>query len=95
MEGGYKMSATIDPHNITLEPQDGKWAGSMQFMVVVGKAEQLTTVPLNFTDTIFRRVQDQGLQFSARVKTPPGTKGFSVGFRDIPSGLVGTLHVSL
>jgi VWFA-related protein len=95
VEGGYKMSATIDPHNITLEPQDGKWAGSMQFMVVVGKAEQLTTVPLNFTDTIFRRVQDQGLQFSARVKTPPGTKGFSVGFRDIPSGLVGTLHVSL
>jgi hypothetical protein len=33
-DGGYKMSVTIDPRNLTLEP-----------LVVVGKAEQLTTVP--------------------------------------------------
>ena len=95
VEGGYKMSATIDPHSITLEPQDGKWTGSMQFVVVVGKAQQVTTVPLSFTDAVFRQVQNQGLHFSARVKAPPGTDGFSVGFRDVPSGLVGTLHVHL
>jgi hypothetical protein len=29
------------------------------------------------------------------VKTPPGTTGFSLGFRDVPSGMVGTLHVPL
>jgi hypothetical protein len=95
VEGGYKLSATIDPHNITLEPKDGKWTGSLQFVVVVGKAEQLTTIPLNFTEAAFRQIQDQGFHFGARVKTPPGTTGFSVGFRDIPSGLVGTLHVLL
>ena len=95
VEDGYKASVIIDPHNMTLEPQDGKWIGSLQFIVVVGKAEQLTSMPLNFTEAMFRQIQDQGLHFSARVKTPPGTTGFSLGFRDIPSGMVGTLHVPL
>jgi VWFA-related protein len=95
VEGGYKASVIIDPRNITLEPKDGKWTGSLQFVVLVGKAEQLTTMPLDFTEAVFHQIQDQGLHFSARVKTPPGTTGFSLGFRDIPSGMVGTLHVPL
>ena len=95
VDGGYKLSLTIDPHNITLEPRDGKWTGSLQFLVVVGKVEQLTTIPLSFTEAMFRQIQDQGLVMGARVKTPPGTTGFSVGFRDMPTGLVGTLHVPL
>ncbi|MGO8789890.1 MAG: VWA domain-containing protein, partial [Terriglobia bacterium] len=95
VEGGYKATVTIDPRNITLAPKDGKWTGSLQFLVVVGKVEQLTTIPLNFSEAMFRQVQDQGLILGARVKTPPGTTGFSLGFRDVPSGLVGTLHVPL
>jgi VWFA-related protein len=95
VDGGYKASMTIDPRNLTLEPKDGKWTGSLQFLVVVGKAEQLTTIPLNFTEAMFHQIQDRGLVLGARVKTPPGTTGFSVGFRDIPSGTVGTLHVPL
>jgi hypothetical protein len=95
VEGGYQASVTIDPRNITLEPKDGKWTGSLQFLVVVGKVEQLTTIPLSFTDALYRQIQDQGLKLGARVKTPPGTTGFSLGFRDIPSGMVGTLHVPL
>jgi VWFA-related protein len=93
VEGGYKASVTIDPRNITLEPKDGKWTGSLQFLVVVGKTEQLTTIPLSFTEAVFGQIQNQGLILGARVKTPPGTSGFSMGFRDIPSGMVGTLHV--
>jgi VWFA-related protein len=95
VEGGYRLSVTIDPRNITLEPKDGKWNGSLQFLVVVGKVEQLTTIPLTFTEAMFHQIQDKGLVLGARVKTPPGTNGFSVGFRDMPSGLVGTLHVPL
>jgi hypothetical protein len=95
VEGGYKASVTIDPRNLTLEPKDGNWTGSLQFLVVVGKAEQLTTIPLNFTEAKFHEIQDRGLVLGARVKTPSGTTGFSMGFRDIPSGTVGTLHVSL
>ena len=94
-EGGYKASVTIDARNITLQPKDGKWAGSLEFLVVVGKVEQLTTIPLNFSDVMFHQIQDKGLVLGARVKTPPGTTGFSIGFRDVPSGLVGTLHVPL
>ena len=94
-DGGYKLSVTVDPRTITLEPKDGKWTGSLQFLVVVGKVEQLTTVPLAFSEAMFRRIQSDGLVLGARVKTPPGTTGFSLGFRDIPSGLVGTLHVPL
>ena len=63
--------------------------------MVVGKVEQLTTIPLNFSDAMFHQIQDKGLVLGARVKTPPGTTGFSIGFRDVPSGLVGTLHVPL
>jgi hypothetical protein len=94
-EGGYKASVTIDPRNITLEPRDGKWTGTLEFLVVVGKVEQLTTIPLNFTESMFRQIQDKGLVLGARVKTPPGTTGFSLGFRDVPSGMVGTLRVPL
>ncbi len=95
VEGGYKASVTIDPRNITFQPKDGNWTGSLQFLVLVGKVEQLTTIPLNFNDPMFRQIQNQGLVLGARVKTPSGTTGFSMGFRDIPSGLVGTLHVPL
>ena len=95
VEGGYKASVTIDARNITLEPKDGKWTGSVQFLVVVGKVEQLTTIPLSLSDAVFHQVQERGLSLGARVKTPPGTTGFSLGFRDIPSGVVGTLHVAL
>jgi VWFA-related protein len=95
VEGGYKASVTIDPRNITLELKDGKWTGSLQFLVLVGKVEQLTTIPLNLSDALFHQIQEKGLVLGARVKTPPGTTGFSMGFRDIPSGMVGTLHVPL
>jgi VWFA-related protein len=95
VEGGYKAAVTIDARNITLQPKEGMWTGSLQFLVVVGKVEQLTTIPLNFSDATFRQIQDKGIVLGARVKTPPGTTGFSLGFRDIPSGVVGTLHVPL
>ena len=95
MDGGYKAKVTIDPRNVTLDLKDGKWTGSLQFLVVVGKVEQLTTIPLNFTEAAYHHLQDTGLVLGARVKTPPGTTGFSLGFRDIPSGMVGTLHVPL
>jgi VWFA-related protein len=95
VEGGYKASVTIDARDITLEPKDGKWTGSVQFLVVVNRVEQLTTIPLSFTEAMFHQIREKGLVLGARVKTPPGTTGFSMGFRDIPSGMVGTLHVPL
>lgn len=95
VDGGYKAAVTIDTRNITWQPKDGKWTGSVQFLVVVGKVEQLTTIPLSFSDGMFHQIQETGLKLGARVKTPPGTTGFSLGFRDIPSGVVGTLHVPL
>ncbi len=95
VEGGYKASITIDPRNITLQPDgNGRWNGALQFLVVVGKVEQLTAIPLNLTEAKFRDVQARGLVIGARVKTPPGTAGFSLGFRDVASGMVGTLHVN-
>lgn len=95
VDGGYKASVTIDPHSITLEAADGKWKGLLEFLVVVGKTEQLTTIPLSFNDATYHSIQNTGLVLGARVKTPPGTKGFSMGFRDRPSGVVGTLHIPL
>ena len=71
VEGGYQASLTLDPRNITLQPADGKWTGSLQFLVVVGKVEQLTTIPLSFSEAKFRQIQDKGLVLGARVKTPP------------------------
>ena len=95
VEGGYKASVTIDAHNLTLEPEDGKWTGSLQFLVVVGKVEQLSTIPLSFSESMFQQIQEKGLSLGARVKAPPGTTGFSMGFRDMPSGAMGTLHILL
>lgn len=86
VEVGYNAFVTIDPRNITLEPKDGNRAGSLQFLVVVGNVEQLTTIPLNLTEATFHQIQDKGLVLGARVKTPPGTTGFSLRFRDMPPG---------
>jgi len=69
--------------------------GSIQFLAVVGQVEQLMTIPLSFNDAVYRNIQNQGLHFGARVKTPPGVTAFSLGFCDLPSGAVGTLHVTL
>jgi len=33
----------------------------LQFLVAVGKVEQLTTIPLSFTEGALRQIQDQGL----------------------------------
>ena len=87
VEGGYKASVTIDARDITLQSKDGKWTGSLEFLVVV---EQLTTIPLNFSEAMFHQIQEKGLVLGARVKTPPGITGFSLAFRDIPSGMVDT-----
>ena len=94
--GGYKTSVTLDSRDITLQPaSDGKWTGSLEFLVVVGRTEQLTRIPLSLNEATFRSVEQRGLTLGARVKTPPGTTGFSLGFRDVPSGLTGTLHIGL
>jgi VWFA-related protein len=95
VDGGYKASLTIDPRNITLELKDGKWTGSLQFLAQVGTVQQLTTIPLSFDEALFRQIQNMGLILGARVKTPPGTTGFSLGLRDMPSGVIGTVHVPL
>jgi VWFA-related protein len=95
IDGGYKASVIIDPRSITLDSKDGKWTGALQFLVRVGKTEQLTTIPLSFSEEKYREVQGKGLILGARIKMPPGAEGFSLGFRDIPSGIVGTLHVAL
>jgi len=95
VEGGYKAAVTIDARSITFEAKESKWTGTLQFLVLVGGKEQLTTIPLNFSEAMYRQIQDAGLMLGARVKTPPGTAGFSIGFRDVPSGRVGTLHVPL
>jgi hypothetical protein len=95
VDEGYKASVTIDPRNISFELKNGMWTGSLQFLVVVGKAEQLTAIPLSFTEAKLRQVQTDGLTLGARVKTQPGSSGFSMGFRDVPTGAVGTLHVHL
>ena len=91
----YQASVNIDARNISFEMKNGMWTGSLQFLVVVGKVEQLTTIPLSFTEAKLRQIQADGLTLGAHVKTPPGTTGFSMGFRDIPTGTVGTLHVHL
>jgi len=95
VDQGYQASVNIDPHNISFEMKDGMWTCTLQFLVVVGKVEQLTTIPLSFTEAKLHEIQADGLTLGARVKTPPGVTGFSMGFRDIPTGVVGTLHVHL
>jgi hypothetical protein len=47
VDGGYKISVNVDPRNLSIDQKDGKWTGMLQFLVVVGKVEQLTTVPLS------------------------------------------------
>lgn len=91
VEGGYKASAVIDPRAFRAE--DGKWVGSIEFMALVGKVEQLMSIPMHFDEAVYRNIQNQGLHCSARVKTQPGVTAFTLGFRDVPSGAVGTLHV--
>jgi len=94
VEGGYKAAVTIDPR--TSHSTQG-WDVDRLVAISGGGGEG-------------RAAYDDSVEFHRRCASPdsgPGSRpgcasedaagdtGFSLGFRDVPSGMVGTLHVPL
>lgn len=88
----------IDPDNITLTEQDGKWVGSMQFEAIggnleSGKFDDPKTMLVNFKlppeahDTILKN----GFTISHTFHMQPDTDQFRIAIQDVPSGAIGSL----
>jgi hypothetical protein len=92
------LTATInvDARNVTLEPKDGKWEGSLQFVVLAGKVPaepKATVVNLHLTPEAYSQVQKEGLILNTKFPAPAGPIQYHVGVRDVASGAIGTLHL--
>lgn len=90
----------VDPRNLTLTEQDGKWVGQLQFYAVSGNATtgQFTgkpmTVNLKFPPEAHETVLKSGLKINHTFNIEPGTNQFRIAMQDVPSGAIGSLIVS-
>ncbi len=94
--GGITATVNVDAKNLTLEQRDGKWQGTLQFILITGpvpKAPKETTVTLNYTPEGYKQVMAEGLLLSTNLRVAAGPVQYHLGVRDMLSGAIGTLHL--
>lgn len=91
----------LDPHDITLEQQGDRWAGSLDILVAgedkVGKqlGNLAKTFDLHLTQANHDRVVKWGLSVDLRKPVDPSTSQLRVVVRDNPSGGLGSVTIPL
>jgi VWFA-related protein len=88
----------IDPSNITLTQQDGKWVGSLQFAAISGNVEKGTfeepktmIVNMKFPPEAHDSILKNGFTINHKFNTRPDTDQFRIAIQDVPSGALGSI----
>ncbi len=88
----------IDPSNITLHEEDGKWVGSLQFEAIGGNVEsgmfdtpRPMIVNMKFPPEAHDSVLKNGFTISHTFHLKPDTDQFRIAIQDVPSGALGSL----
>jgi VWFA-related protein len=96
-----KLRLDIDPHDINLVWQDGRWVGTLDFLfsqrdiegaVVSGLSQNLA---MRLTSETHERLEANGITFNATIKIDPYVHVLRVVVRDARSGSIGTVSVPL
>ena len=92
----------IDPTNITMTEQDGKWVGSLQFLAIGGNVEKgqfdepkTMIVNMKFPPEAHASVEKNGFTISHKFHVRPDTDQFRVAIQDVPSGAIGSLVLTM
>jgi VWFA-related protein len=88
----------VDPTNLTLTEQDGKWVGSMNFMAIGGNVESgqfdtPKTMVVNFKlpPEAHETMLKNGFTISHTFRLRADTDQFRIAIQDVPSGAIGSL----
>jgi VWFA-related protein len=88
----------IDPSNLTLTEEDGRWVGQMQFMAIGGNVEsgrfdEPKTMMVNFKlpPDAHETMLKNGFTISHTFRLRPDTDQFRFAIQDVPSGAIGSM----
>jgi VWFA-related protein len=91
----------IDPSNITMTEQDGKWVGSIKFIAIGGNVEngkfdepKTMVVNMKFPAEAHKAVLEKGFTINHTFNLQPDTDQFRFAIMDVPSGALGSLVVT-
>lgn len=100
-ENAVVAQVVIDPANITLTEQEGKWVGSMQFVAISGNLEKGTfdepktmVVNMKFPPEAHDLILKKGFTINHTFNLRPDTDQFRIALQDVPSGALGSLVIS-
>jgi hypothetical protein len=95
------LTVEIDPRNVRLEQQSGRWVGSLDLLfaqlsaqgqILKGLSQPMT---LRLTQEELQQILHNGLSVSGRIETVAGAERLRVIARDRASGVTGSTSVLL
>ena len=96
--GVVLAQVVIDPANITLTEEDGKWVGSLHFVAISGNVEsgqfddpKTLIVNMKFPPEAHAAVLQKGFTLHHTFHIKPDTNQFRFAMEDMPSGALGSL----
>jgi VWFA-related protein len=99
--GAITAQVVIDPANITLTEQEGKWVGSLQFIAASGNVEKgqfdepkTMVVNMKFPPEAHASVLKNGFTINHTFNLKPDTDQFRIAVKDVPSGALGSLVIT-
>jgi VWFA-related protein len=97
---GLMAQVVIDPKDISMTQEDGKWVGKLEFLALQGNIEKNSfdgkplTVNLKFPPEAHDAVLKKGLTINHTFNLQPDTNQFRIAIKDVPSGAIGSLVIS-
>lgn len=100
--GSVKLFLQVDPRDITLQLQEGRWMGALDLFFVQQNQEGQSPTPplvdgikLQLTPESRDKVFKSGVILGKAIEIVPTSTKLRVVVRDRPSGLVGSLNINL
>jgi len=99
--GDLDVAIHIDPADLNLAPNAGKWSGAVRLEAMqMGAAGErlggiLQAAELNLEPATYRRVMQQGLPFEVKLQRDPAAVSVRIGVVDERGGQSGSLSVRL
>lgn len=99
--GSLKVYVQVEAKDISLQLQDGRWVGGLDLFFVQQSqdgrsvAQMSDSVKLQLTPEVREKIAKSGLILSKNLEVAPNSVKLRVVVRDRPSGLVGSLNVTL
>jgi len=97
-----ELELRLDPRDITLQQQEGRWVGTLDKMIVqLAPGEKNLkgvshVISLRLDEPTYRQMIQMGaLVLTERLEVAPGAKLLRVLVRDLPSGALGSVTVPL